>query len=146
MTAGTPSWPLRPVSSGDEAVVSGGKGECAESSGEESLESRGRGDCASGDRMRWGGTLGADFAVAGRVRDGGGEGDTRSTISRCFGGSSSSLIRSIISCGECLDLEEAAPRDGRDAMKLPDTRLAFELRKACARWLILVTISPQPPL
>jgi hypothetical protein len=149
LIAGTPSCTLRLGSSGDEVLVSGGRGERAGSSGGESLESRGRGERARGDRSRGGWSLGADLDAAVRLR-GGGDGDkVRSQISgggRCREGSSSSLIRSITSCG-CwrgggLDLTAAAPRDGREAMKLPDTRAVCGARNVCERWLMLGTIFP----
>lgn len=59
-------------SSGDESLVSGGRGGGACSSGEEALVSGGKGERVSGDRILGTGPFGAASA-AGRLR--GGEGD-----------------------------------------------------------------------
>ena len=64
---------MRLCSSGDESLVSGGKGECAFRSGLECRESGGKGDRPSGDRTLGTGSFGADLTADARLRGGEGE-------------------------------------------------------------------------
>ena len=106
--AGTSSRTLCLGRSGDESLVSGGRGECARLSEDESLERGGKGERASGDRILEAGSFGANLATAGRLRGGDGEREDNSPVRSIIsggrrwmgagsfgfcGGPSSSLIR-----------------------------------------------------